>query len=190
MLTAYGTALAKGDADRAWALLAPADRERIPLESFRRSLRENPAEARELGAQLRQPRPVVVHAAARLDDGSGVGLVGTAQGFRLEDPLSRFYDQSSPRAALLAFVRAVERARWDVVLRLMPAADRGALPEEALLAGLAARRAELSRVAARLWAGRDEPIEIVGDRATMPYGDSFSARLLREEGLWRVESPE
>jgi hypothetical protein len=189
-LTEYGAALARGDAERAWSLLAPGDRERIPLEAFRRNLRENPAEARELATQLQRKRPVAVRAEAVLDDGAPLGLVGTAQGFRLEDPLSRFYDQSSPRGSLLAFIRAVQRSRWDVVLRLMPAGDRAALPEPAMLAGLAGRRDELGRVAARLWIARGQPIEVVGDRATMPYGESFSARFVREEGLWRVESPE
>jgi hypothetical protein len=190
VLTAYGVALAKGDAEGAWALLAPADRERMPLEVFRRLLRENAAEVRELGAELQRRRAVVVRADAARDDGSPLGLVGTEHGFRLEDPLSRFYDQSSPRGALLAFVRATQRGRWDVVLRLMPARDRAALPEAAMLAGLAAQRDELARVAARLWSAREQPIEVIGDRATMPYGESFSVRFLHEDGLWRVESPE
>ncbi len=190
VLTAYGKALAEGDADRAWALLAPADQARVPLEAFRRSVRENPAEARELAAQLQRPRPVAVRASARLDDGSELGLVGTPEGYRLEDPLTRFYDQTSPRGVMLAFVRAVEHARWDVVLRLMPARDRSALPEPAMRAGLAAQRDTLSEVAARLWNAREQPIEVIGDRATMPYGESFSARFVREDGLWRVESPE
>ena len=35
-----------------------------------------------------------------------------------------FYDQSTPRAALRSFVRAMERERYDVVLRMVPNADR------------------------------------------------------------------
>jgi hypothetical protein len=190
VLVAYGEALARGDAERAWALLSPADRARIPLEAFRRNLRQNPAEAHELGVQLQRGRTVAVRADAALDDGSPLSLVGTTEGFGLEDPLSRFYDRSTPRGALRAFVRAVQRSRWDVVLALMPAADRQALPEAAIVAGLAARRAELERVAARLWTARQQPIEVVGDRATMPYRESFSARFVREGGLWHVESPE
>jgi hypothetical protein len=190
VLTAYGEALASGNADRAWALLSPAERARVPLDAFRQRVHDNPAEARELGGQLRRKRAVVVRAEAALDDGSPLALVGTREGFRLEDPLGRFYDQSTPRAALLAFVRAVERARWDVVLKLMPAGDRGALPEAELVTRLSARREELGRTASRLWIAREQPIEVIGDRATMPYGESFSARLVREEGLWRVESPE
>jgi hypothetical protein len=189
-LTSFGAALASGDAERAWSLLSPDDQQRIPLEAFRRNLRENPAEARELGDQLQRKRAVVVRAEAALDDGGPLGLVGTREGFGLEDPLSRFYDQSSPRGSLLAFVRAVRRARWDVVLRLMPAAARAALPEPAMLEGLAARRDELGRVAARLWTAREQPIEVVGDRATMPYGESFTARFVHEDGSWRLESPE
>ncbi|HEY6877987.1 MAG TPA: hypothetical protein VI299_08200 [Polyangiales bacterium] len=150
----------------------------------------NPLEARELGAELRRPHTVEVRAETRLDDASLLSLVGTEHGFRLEDPLTRFYDQSSPRRALCAFVRAIERERWDVVLNLMPRADREALGSARAEASLSARREELGRIAARLWSARRLPIEVVGDRATLPYQDSFSARFIREEGLWRVESPE
>jgi hypothetical protein len=158
-------------------------------DAFRRVVAENQAEARELGARLaRTPRPEV-WAETRLDDGTPVRLEQGERGFGLQDPLRRFYDQSTPRAALWTFVRAVERARWDVVYRLLPQADRQ-LDVHAFAERMAAHREPLTRTAARLWIARDEPIEVVGDRATMQYGESFSARLVREEGLWRLESPE
>jgi hypothetical protein len=190
VLAAYGAALDRGDLERAWGLLSPAERARVPLEAFRRQIAANPAEARELGRQLQRPRPLEVRAEGALDDGSPLGLVGTSEGFRLEDPLSRFYDQTSPRGALRSFVRAVERARWDVVERLLPARARDGMTTEQITAGLAARHEELKRIAARLSIAREQPIEVIGERATMPYAESFTARLVRQEGLWRVESPE
>lgn len=190
VLAAYGAALARGDAEGAYALLAPHERARITLAAFAGLLRENAAEARELGARISRATQPVIRATATLDDGSLLTLERGASGFQLEDPLSRFYDQSSPRAALVAFVRAVERARWDVVSALLPRSARAGLQPAALASRLADHREQLSRVAARLWVAREQPIEVIGDRATMPYGESFSARLLLEEGLWRLESPE
>lgn len=190
VVAAYAAALARGDAASAYALLTPAEREQLSLAAFSAQLAANRAEARELAAVLaRAPRPVV-KATTKLADGSLLTLERGEAGFGVEDPLRRFYDQSSPRAALLAFVRAIERGRWDVLVGLVPVSERTGLAPAELVSRLQARREELGRVAARLWSAREQPIEVIGDRATMPYDESFCARFLLEEGLWRVESPE
>ena len=38
-----------------------------------------------------------------------------------------WYSQRTPRQAVRSFVRAVEARRWDVLLRLLPEADREAI---------------------------------------------------------------
>ncbi len=190
MLEAYARALGAGDASRAYALLSPADRGALDARTFRDALAANPREARELAERLRRSPKARVVALVALDDGSEVALERGPAGFRVVDPLTRFYAQSSPRATLLSFIRAVERERWDVVVRLMPQAEREGVELDPLRARLAADREELTRLAALLSAARDAPIEIVGDRATMPYAESFTARFVREEGLWKLEDPD
>ncbi|MCZ7680424.1 MAG: hypothetical protein M5U28_17335 [Sandaracinaceae bacterium] len=48
-------------------------------------------------------------------------------------------------------------------------------------------REEIERQLASLRASLDNPIEEVGDRATMVYGDRFRVQFVREDGVWRIE---
>ena len=190
-LSAYAEALAAGDADAAHALLTPADRARISREEFAAALRENGPEARELAAELEHAERPRVTAVVLLEDGSALRLERAERGgFRVVDPLTRFYAQSSPREALVSFIRAVERKRWDVVLGLMPESERAGLDAASLGRLLEARLEELSRLVGLLSIARHNPIEVVGDRATMPYAESYTARFLRENGRWKIEDPE
>ena len=193
-LRAYTDALARGDAARAYSLLSEADRRAIDPATYARIVARDAAEARELSARLAHAAPAKVSAQVQLDDGTELSLELEGGRFRVVDPLTRFYGQASPREALRSFVRAVEHARWDVLLALMPEADRGELDAAELGRRLTARREALTRMTALLAAALRGPpapaIEIVGDRATMPYGESFTARLLRENELWKVEEPE
>lgn len=194
ILRAYADALARGDAARAYALLDASDRRAIDPQAYARIVARDAAEARELAARLAHAPPARVSAQIELDDGTELSLAFEDGGFRVVDPLTRFYGQATPREALRSFVRAVEHSRWDVLLALMPTIERGSLDAAELARLLTARREELTRMTALLaeaLRGRPLPvIEVVGDRATMPYGESFTARLVREDELWKVEDPE
>lgn len=189
-LSDYAEALASGDAAGAYALLSPQDRRALSEAEFARLLRASQREARELAGRIESAPKARIVAFVELDDGSEIVLEREQDGFRLRDPLSRFYGQATPRAALWSFVRAVERERWDVVLALMPDAERADLTAEQLGEDLKARREELTRMVALLASARDNPIEVVGDRATMPYAESYTARFVREAGRWKIEDPE
>jgi hypothetical protein len=190
VLAAYAEALARGDAAAARRLLTADDRRALPAGAYAAKLARDAREARELGQRIARAPAPRVYARLTLEDGSEVELERGPSGFRLRDPLTRLYGQSSPREALLSFIRAVEHERWDVLLSLMPRADREGLDAARLGALLSARREALTRTAARLAAARDAPIEVVGDRATMPYRESFTARFVREDALWKVEDPD
>ena len=194
IVRAYADALARGDAARAYALLGAADRRAIEPAAYARLVARDAAEARELSALLTHAAPARVSAQVRLDDGTELALELEDGRFRIVDPLTRLYGQASPHEALRSFVRAVERSRWDVLLDLMPAVERAGLDAAELGRRLTARREALTRMTALLAAALRGPpapaIEIVGDRATMPYGESFTARLVRENELWKVEEPE
>jgi hypothetical protein len=187
---AYAEALQRSDSADARRLLVRADRDALDTDTYARALSRDASEAQELAARLQHAEGVQVTARVRLEDGTSLELELEDGHFHVVDPLTRFYGQGSPREALRSFVRAVQRARWDVVLALMPDVERGELDAATLGQKLQARPDELQRLTAQLSQALEGPIEVVGDRATMPYGESFTARLVREAGLWKVEDPD
>ncbi|MDB4988337.1 MAG: hypothetical protein JWN04_3515 [Myxococcaceae bacterium] len=190
VLAAYADALARGDSQAAYELLSPGDRQALDLSSYRKLMALDAAEARELAVAMEQAGPARVTAHVQLAGGGELTLELAGDSFAVVDPLSRYYGQASPRAALRSFVRAVEHARWDVILALMPAVDSAGVDPTVLRGQLEARREELTRMSALLAASLDSPIEVVGDRATMPYGESYTARLIREDAGWKLEDPQ
>ena len=190
VVTAYAEALAARDPTRAQRLLRADDRKALDPTRYAQLLQLDRVEAEQLAARLAHAGDARVSARVELDDGSELWLELEGDRFVVVDPLSRYYGQASPREALRSFVRAVEHARWDVVLALMPNAEREGVDAKLLGEQLSARREELTRMTALLASELDAPIEVVGDRATMPYGESFTARLVREDQLWKLEDPD
>ena len=77
------------------------------------------------------------------------------------------------------------------VMRFVPKADReGMTVERMKQAWEVENREEIERIVANLRANLDNPIEVVGDRATMPYGERFRVQFVREDGVWRIEDPD
>ncbi|MBI5513020.1 MAG: hypothetical protein HY909_04585 [Deltaproteobacteria bacterium] len=209
VVAGYASALREGRLIDAWRTLSAEAREALPYEDFARTVREHPEEARDAVEALSRvdPRGEVT---ATLDLDSGETLTLTLEGgqWRLDPSALEFYGQGTPRQALRSFVRALERQRWDVLLRLAPRSVAEALaspPEGAT--GPVPSAAERLREA---WSGREadavqhtltrllealnnrRPIEVVGDRATMVYGPGGQAQalLVREDGRWKVERTE
>ena len=192
VVEAFGDALDDARYEDAYALLSAQYRRRVPFSEFRESLARNPSEVRELVGLLRHVDDAdEVEAAVPLPDGDELTLVLVDGKWRIRGNVVDFYDQSSPRAALRSFVRAMERRRYDVVMRFVPEADReGMSPEQMQQAWEGESREEIERLIADLRSSLDEPIEIVGDRATMSYGDGAAVQFLREDGVWRIEDPD
>jgi hypothetical protein len=190
----FAGALRGGRPADAYALMSSAYRRRVSLEEFRRHLTDSPAEAREAAASLEQPDgPATQIARVLLADGDTVELVRDGADWRIATNLVDFYDQSTPRAAIRSFVRAMERARYDVVLRFVPEADREGMSAERMRTSFAGEgREEIARLLTELRAGLDAPIEEIGDHATLRYGEGNrrTARLIREGGSWKVEDPD
>jgi hypothetical protein len=85
----------------------------------------------------------------------------------------------------------MERRRYDVVLRFVPDADlEGMTTERMAEAWSGEGREEIERLLANLRDNLDAPIEIVGDRATMSYGERYAVRFVREDGDWKIEDPD
>jgi len=191
-MSGFGAALRESRYEDAYAMMSRGYRRRVPLEAFRRHLRDNPDEASDAAEALAHPDgPAEQTAVITYADGEQVRMLREGDDWRIASNVVDFYDQSTPRAALRTFVRAMERRRYDVVLRMVPDADREGMSEERMREAWSGEaREEIDRLLSNLRANLDAPIEEVGDRATMPYGERFSAQFVREDGVWKIEDPD
>ncbi len=191
-VAALASALRDGRVEEAYSLMSEGYRRRVSLEEFRRFFRDYPTEVRETARTLSQRRGrAEQEAVVEYGEGETLRLVRESGDWRIASDVVDFYDQSTPRAALRSFVRAMERRRYDVVLRLIPEADREGMTEERMRGTWEGEgREEVERLLAHLRASFENPIEEVGDRATMSYGDRFRVQFVREDGVWRIEDPD
>jgi hypothetical protein len=193
-VAAFGAALARGDTPGAYALTSAAYRSRTPYDAFAASLAADPAGAKAFGTRAAAAAPrVAPRVDVPLDLGDTMPLVLEQGGWRVDGPAFDPWDQRTPRAALRTFVRAIEARRYDVLLRLVPARYRGPLTAEKLRRYWEEERRDdgpqlLARLRGALTAG--VPVAEVGDDAHLPLGPEHEARLVREDGLWRVQEPE
>ncbi|MEO0326696.1 MAG: hypothetical protein AAF447_27375 [Myxococcota bacterium] len=191
-LDRLASALERGRTRDAYALLAEDYRRRVPFGEFDRQMRSRPESARELAALLRaRDDDTEITAEVRLDDGDTLELVYEAGGWRVRGNAVDLYDQSTPRAALRSFVRAMTRRRYEIVLRFVPDADREGMSVEGMAQVFEGEgREETERLLAALRANLDAPIEVVGDRATMAYGEGATVQFVREGDVWKIEDPD
>lgn len=193
-LASFARALRDGDAETAYALTSESYRRRISRAQFEQWMRENPAEIRRVAEALERPAgPPEVEASVEIAPHERIRLVLDRGGWRIASDVVDYYGQSTPHQALRSFVRAVERRRWDVVLRLVPEADREGMSAETLREHWEGDgREEIERLAAGIRAALDAgtPIEVSGDHAVLLWGGRFRAQLVREHGAWRIEDPD
>ncbi len=189
---AFARALTDGQLDAAYAMMSEDYRKRVSIEQWRRQLGENPVELAETSAALSHVEGTshgqgVVHYG---DDGE-VRLQKSGERWLIASDLLTFYDQSTPRAALRAFVQAMERKRYDIVMRLIPEADKEGMTTDTMeTAWSGPAHDEVERMLAGLRDHQDDPIEVTDQHASLPYGDRKCVRFLREHGVWKIEDPE
>jgi hypothetical protein len=191
----YHEALREGRLGEAYQLLSSEARRVVTYEDFERVARENPDEVRETVRWLEQVDPEApVSARLDLGNGEGVTLVDEGSGWRLDPAVLDFYGQRSPRQAVRSFTRALDRRRWDVLLRFAPRRVAEQLTAERLRESWerGADADDVQRMLAALRQSTERPIELAGDRATMTYGfgNRFTMQLVREDGVWKVEDPD
>ena len=191
-MVTFARALGEGKLDVAYALMSDDYKKRVSLEAWKKQLSESTDEVVEVSNALARVRgPSTEEAVLRLGEDGELRLRKVGDRWLVTTDVVSFYDQSTPRAALHAFVRALSRHRYDVLLRLVPNADKeGMTPDRMEAAWSGETRDEVERMLASLKTHSEDPIEIVGSHATMPYGDHARVQFVREDDVWKIEDPE
>jgi hypothetical protein len=188
----YGAALEREDWTAAYRLMSASYRKRVSALEFRKQMMAAAADSRMAGRALRENAAAwAARAEVALGDGERASLVREGGTWRLESPPFEPFAQDTPRAALRAFIHAVESGRYDMLVDLAPARYRGDITVEKLRAfwdsqGQDRRRTMLSALRLAL----ERRIIEEGDEAYLVYDGGRQVRFVREEGLWRIESPE
>jgi hypothetical protein len=188
-LHAYADALEQGRADDAYRMLSDEARRGISLEAFRRMVKDDPEQVRDIGRALARPTaPAVVTATITSPSGQELHLVLEGGRWRVDAASIDLYAQDTPRHAIQGFVRALDRKRYDIVLRFVPDGHKEGLDAEKLKAAWEGEeKDEIEQVVAALkQALPTGTIEETGDHASMPYG-AGTISLVREHGLWKIE---
>ncbi len=190
VLRSYARALEDGRADDAYRLLSDDARRGISLEAFRRMVKDDPEGVKEIARSLSRPTaPPVVTATVTSPSGQELHMVLEGAKWRVDAATIDLYAQDTPRHAIQGFLRALERRRYDVIVRYVPDAHREGLDAGKLQAAWeGAEKDEIQQLVAALkQALPGATIEETGERATMPYG-AGSMQLVREHGLWKIEN--
>jgi hypothetical protein len=142
-LRAYAAALREGRVEEAYRLLSDDAKRSMSLDAFRRAAKENPDEIKEIASAVSRPASdPVVTATVNMPNGDELLLVYEGGKWRIDATAIDLYSQATPRQALVGFLRAFERKRYDVILRFVPDAEKtGVLPGDEPPPALAAPEA-------------------------------------------------
>lgn len=189
-LDAYGLALLGNDPEAAYALLAPDVKADVSLDDFKASW---PAYRNQLLSAVptlqgttRLPARLQASVAYSSYDTLDMELRDGA--WVITQGAFTFADQSTPRRALIAFLKAMEGRRYDLILRLVPSEYATHMNADMLREDFETRKTEIDALIEALRAGRDNPIQVARDRAYMQYG-TREMIFVREGRVWKIESP-
>jgi hypothetical protein len=190
-LRAYSRALDDGRADDAYKLLSSEAKRSISLDAFRRMVKENAPEMKDIAHALSRPSSdPVVTATVTSPKGDTILLVYEEGRWKLDGSAINLYGQATPRQSIEAFLRAYERKRYDVMIRFVPDSHLEGLDAERLKAAWEGpQKEDMIRITSGLrtaLSNASTQFEEVGDRATMAYG-SKTVQLIREHGVWKIE---
>lgn len=189
MLRQYSRALEEGRADDAYRMLSEEARRGTSLDTFRRAVKDDPGEVREMAKALARPTTApIVTATVTSASGQELLLVLENGKWKVDATAIDLYPQDTPRHAIQGFLRAVKRKRYDVVLKYVPDAHKEGLDAAKLKAAWEGHdKEEIEQVVGGVeLALPTATIEETGDHATMAYGTS-TMQLVRERGLWKIE---
>ena len=181
-----------GQIEAAYALLSDEARARCDRACLTRLFISQRLELVQARAQVRAGEArVQKQAQLTLSDGTVLRLAQpeAGGGYLFDDNPLDFYPQDTPERTLRSFIRAVESRRYEALLRFVPQS----LEEQYTLDVLQkrfegpGRPALLSQLAA-ITRHLSEPFTLdrEGRIARLPVGDGKEARLVLEDGRWRV----
>lgn len=185
--------LAAGRIAQAYRMMTPEFQKGCDLGCFGRVTRQSEARIKEAQRQAQGPMTLEL----RTELGAGADTLTlvrqeTSQSrpapWRISgDPLD-FYPQDTAPRALRSFLRLVEARRYDLMSGFVPESLRPRLSAESLRERWEGpERANLLRQIAAVRAHVDQPMVYEGSTARLPVGEGREARLVLEEGLWRLE---
>lgn len=189
-LRTYSRALEQGRARDAYELLSADAKKSMTFEAFQRAVKENSKEVRELADALQRPSgPPSVTATVAAPGAPPLLLVYEDGEWRVDGSSIDFYSQATPERAVLAFVRAYENRRFDVLLRFVPDDQKQDLTAQMLeKAWTTEQKDDIERLVQALRAALPTArFELLGDRATMAFGAGGTLELVRQQGVWKVE---
>jgi len=192
-LRSYADALAEGRADDAYNMLSADTKRAITREAFRDVVKRNRDEALAIGRTLaRDPGDPYITAKVRLKNGDEITMVYEDGRWRVEGDALDFYSQATPRQAIVGFIRAFKKKRWDMLVRYAPDSHKEGLSPERLAQAWGDGKPEGEDLKHRLeeieTALPSAQIEETGDRATfVSPGGSATVLFVREHGAWKVE---
>jgi len=192
-LVDYASALEQGRVEEAYVLLSDEAKKSIPLEAFRRMVKENPEEVKDIAHALTRPAgPPLVTATVTAPNGDSLLLVYEDGEWKVDGSAIDLYGQATPKAAVIAFIRAFHNKRYDVLMRFVPEAKTEGLDAARLKkAWEGEMREEMEREVQALEAALPTArFELLGERATMGYGAGGTLALVRERGAWKIEDIE
>ena len=188
-LHAYAAALEQGRTADAYHLLSDEARRSLSYEAFKKILESSPEDAKEIGRALSRPTtPAVITATVTAPSGEALELVWNDGQWKVEANAIDLYRDDTPRHAVEGYVRALERKRYDVILRYVPESHREGLDVAKLKAAWEGPdKDDTEQVLANLkLALPSASIEEVGDHAQLAYGSGVM-KLVREHGKWKIE---
>lgn len=213
-MRAYARALEDGRVDEAYRLLSDEAKRSMSLEAFRRAVTENPREVAEIAKAIGRPTAdPIVSATVTMPNGDELLLLYEGGRWRIDAAAVDLYGQATPRQALLGFLRAFERKRYDIVLRYVPDAEKEGLtglspgaaegegeakatpeetakltPEKLKSAWEGPQKEQITRIVVAVKAALPTAtIEETGDSAAMSYGAGGTVAFVREHGVWKIK---
>lgn len=189
-LRSYASAVRAGDAEAAYAWLSADAKKRMPFDVFARTLKERPEDLTALTEGLLRPgESTEITATISAANGEQLALVYEDGAWKADLSAVNLYSQATPVATVGSFVRAFEARRYDVLLRFAPTSHKDGLNVEVLRqAWEGDQRQEMQELVQALRAQLPTAqAEIVGDRATVAYGQAGAVQLLLEGGAWKIE---
>ncbi len=191
-VAAFGAALARGDLAGAYRLTSTDFQRRIPFEAFAAGFAAGGGEPAALGRRLVAEAPQMhLRVDVTLALGERVPLVLERGGWRIDAPVYEAWGQSTPRAAVLTFIRALDARRYDVVLRLVPDRYRAGLSVDRLRTFWEGEQKDQHRaLLERMRAAAGSSIVEVGDEARLELAPDRQVHLMREGGQWKIDDPD